>query len=42
MFVGRFMRSVGRAREAAELSERAYRLNAFDPLYQRPQLLTRL
>ena len=33
MFVGRFMRSVGRAREAAELSERAYRLNAFDPLY---------
>lgn len=33
MFVGRFMRSVGRAREATQLSERAYRLNAYDPLY---------
>ncbi|MGE0045929.1 MAG: TIR domain-containing protein [Hyphomonadaceae bacterium] len=33
MFVGRFLRSVGRARKAAELSESAYRLNSLDPSY---------
>jgi len=33
MFISRFLRSVGRVRDGAEVSERAYHLNTLDPLF---------